>query len=195
MDENLGVPDYTSMPRPDLVGITAFTSQANRAYSDLKAEGLAAAKPHIGAMIEVPSATFIIAALSRRVDFFSIGTNDLIQYLLAVDRSNTLVQGLYDNLHPAVVHVVGDIVQRAHRQNKPVGVCGEMAGDPASALLLIGLGIDSLSMTPSNLPHIKWTIRSFTIQQARGLADKALKIDNEADTHRAIALCLEGSRS
>jgi phosphotransferase system, enzyme I, PtsP len=101
---------------------------------------------------------YIIAALSRRVDFFSIGTNDLTQYLLAVDRSNPLVQGLHDNLHPAVVQVVGDIVQRAHRQNKPVGVCGEMAGDPASALLLLGLGVDSLSMTPSSLPRVKWTI-------------------------------------
>ena len=165
----------------------------DRAYSDLTAEGLAAAEPHIGAMIEVPSAAYIIAALSRRVDFFSIGTNDLTQYLLAVDRSNPLVQGLHDSLHPAVVHVVGDIVQRAHRQNKPVGVCGEMAGDPASALLLLGLGVDSLSMTPSSLPRVKWTIRSFTMQQARGLADKALKIDNEADTHRLLNRALKAA--
>jgi phosphotransferase system enzyme I (PtsP) len=95
-----------------------------------------------------------------------------------------LVQGRHDNLHPAVVHVVDDIVQRAYCQNKPVGVCGEMAGDPASVLLLIGLGVDSLSMTPSSLPRAKWTIRSFTMQQGRRLADKALKIDNEADTLR-----------
>jgi len=158
----------------------------DRAYSDLTAEGHAAAKPLIGAMIEVPSAVYIIAELSKRVDFFSIGTNDLTQYLLAVDRSNPLVHGFNDNLHPAVVHAVGDIVQRAHRQNRPVGVCGEMAGDPASALLLIGLGVDSLSMTPSSLPRIKWTIRSFTMQQARGLADKALKVDNETDTPRLL---------
>ena len=137
-------------------------------------------------MIEVPSAVYVIAELAGRVDFFSIGTNDLTQFLLAVDRSNPWAQGFNDNLHPAVVHVVGDIVQSAHRQNKPVGVCGEMAGDPASALLLIGLGVDSLSMTPANLPRVKWTLRSFTMQQARGLADKALKIDNEADTHRLL---------
>ena len=99
-----------------------------RAYLDLTAEGQAAAKPQIGAMIEVPSAVYLIAALSRRVDFFSIGTNDLTQYLLAVDRNNPRVQGFYDNLHPAVIHVIHDIVQRAHLQNKPVGVCGEMAG-------------------------------------------------------------------
>ena len=165
----------------------------DRAYSDLTAEGLAAAKPQIGAMIEVPSAAYIIAALSRRVDFFSIGTNDLTQYLLAVDRSNPLVQGLHDNMHPAVVHVVSDIVRRAHRQNKMVGVCGEMAGDPASALLLLGLGVDSLSMNPSSLPRVKWTIRSFTMHQARGLADKALKIDNEVDTHRLLNRALKAA--
>jgi phosphotransferase system, enzyme I, PtsP len=173
--------------------IDAALGLLDRAYSDLTAEGHAAAKPHIGAMIEVPSAAYIIAELAGRVDFFSIGTNDLTQYLLAVDRSNPLVQGRHDNLHPAVVHFVGDIVQGAHRQNKPVGVCGEMAGDPASALLLIGLGVDSLSMTPSSLPRVKWTIRSFTMQQARGLADNALKIDNEADTHRLLNRALKAA--
>ncbi len=173
--------------------IDAALGLLDRAYSDLTAEGHAAAKPRIGAMIEVPSAVYIITALSRRVDFFSIGTNDLTQYLLAVDRSNPWVQGFHDNLHPAVVHVVGDIVRRAHRQNRSVGVCGEMAGDPVSALLLIGLGVDSLSMTPSSLPRIKWTIRSFTMQQARGLADKALRIDNEADTHRLLNRALKAA--
>ena len=88
---------------------------------------------------------------------------------------------------------MGDIVQRAHGQNKPVGVCGEMAGDPASALLLIGLGVDSLSMTPSSLPRVKWTIRSFTMQQARGLADNALKIDNEADTQQLLNRALKAA--
>jgi phosphotransferase system enzyme I (PtsP) len=128
----------------------------------------------------------LIPALSKRVDFFSIGTNDLTQYLLAVDRNNPLVQGIYDSLHPAVIHVIHDIVQSAHRQNKPVGVCGEMAGNPACALLLLGIGVDSLSMTPSSLPRVKWTIRSFTRQQAQELFNKALKMDNEADTHQLL---------
>lgn len=157
-----------------------------RAYSDLSAEGQAAAKPQIGAMIEVPSAVYLIPALSKRVDFFSIGTNDLTQYLLAVDRNNPLVQGIYDSLHPAVIHVIHDIVQGAHRQNKPVGVCGEMAGNPACALLLLGIGVDSLSMNPSSLPRVKWTVRSFTRQQAQELCNKALKMDNEADTHQLL---------
>jgi phosphotransferase system enzyme I (PtsP) len=157
-----------------------------RAYSDLSTEGQAAAKPQIGAMIEVPSAVYLIPALSKRVDFFSIGTNDLTQYLLAVDRNNPLVQGIYDSLHPAVIHVIHDIVQGAHRQNKPVGVCGEMAGNPACALLLLGIGVDSLSMNPSSLPRVKWTIRSFTRQQAQELFNQALKMDNEADTHQLL---------
>ncbi|RJQ77487.1 MAG: phosphoenolpyruvate-protein phosphotransferase PtsP [Desulfobacteraceae bacterium] len=166
--------------------IDAALGLLDRAYLDLTAEGQPAAKPQIGAMIEVPSAVYLIAALSRRVDFFSIGTNDLTQYLLAVDRSNPRVQGCHDNLHPAVIHVIGDIVHRAHRQNKPVGVCGEMAGDPASALLLLGIGVDSLSMTSSSLPRVKWTLRTFTSRQARELADKALKSENEADTHQLL---------
>jgi phosphotransferase system enzyme I (PtsP) len=150
-----------------------------RAYQELMAEGQAATKPQLGAMIEVPSAVYSIAALSKRVDFFSIGTNDLTQYLLAVDRNNPRVQGIYDNLHPAVIHVVHDIVQRVHRLKKTVGVCGEMAGDPASALLLLGIGVDSLSMNPSYLPRVKWTIRSFTKQKARELSEKALTLENE----------------
>ncbi len=166
--------------------IDAALDLLDRARMDLAAEGLAVSRPDIGAMIEVPSAVYLIAELSKRVDFFSIGTNDLIQYLLAVDRGNPQAEGLNDNLHPAVVHVVRDIVRRSRRHNKPVGVCGEMAGDPASALLLLGLGVDSLSMNPSSLPRVKWTIRSFTTRQGRELAEKALKIENEFDTHRLL---------
>ena len=164
-----------------------------RAYSELTTQGLSAAKPRIGAMIEVPSAVYLIAALSNRVDFFSIGTNDLTQYLLAVDRNNPRVQGFYDNLHPAVIQVIHDIVLRAHGQDKPVGVCGEMAGNPASALLLLGLGIDSLSMNPSSLARVKWTIRSFTMRQARRLSLKALKSENEADTHQLLNNALKAA--
>jgi phosphotransferase system enzyme I (PtsP) len=173
--------------------IDAAINLLDRANADLAAEGHAAAKPHIGAMIEVPSAAYVISELATRVDFFSIGTNDLTHFLLAVDRSNPSVQGFNDSLHPAVVHVVADIIQKAHRQNKPVGVCGEMAGDPASALLLLGLGVDSLSMSPSSLPRIKWTIRNFTMQQARDLAGKALEIDNETDTQQLLNVALKAA--
>ncbi|MBU0991531.1 MAG: phosphoenolpyruvate--protein phosphotransferase [Proteobacteria bacterium] len=170
--------------------IDATLALMDRAYIELVTEGQAASKPQIGAMIEVPSAVYSIAALSKRVDFFSIGTNDLTQYLLAVDRNNPRVQGFYDNLHPAVIHVIHDIVQRVHLQNKPVSVCGEMAGNPASALLLLGIGVDSLSMNPSSLPRVKWTIRSFTKTQAIALSQKALTIENEADTHQLLNTAL-----
>jgi signal transduction protein with GAF and PtsI domain len=155
---------------------------------------MSAEKSRIGAMIEVPSIVYIIAELARRVDFFALGTNDLTQFLLAVDRSDTRVQGFRHNLHTALLHVVGDIVQRAHHHNKPVSVCGEMAGDPASALLLLGLGVDSLSMIPSSLPRVKWTIRSFkhaasTQACRRGAQDRQ---SNRYPT--AIESCPEGRR-
>ena len=110
-----------------------------------------------------------------------------------MDRSNPQVRGFNDNLHPAVVHVVNDIVQRSRSHGKPVGVCGEMAGDPASALLLLGLGVDSLSMNPSSLPRVKWTLRSFTMKQGRELAKKALSIENESDTLRLLNHALKAA--
>ena len=129
----------------------------------------------------------------KKLPFFSIGTNDLAQYLLAVDRSNPQVRGLNDNLHPAVVHVVNDIVQRSRRRCKPVGVYREMAGDPASAILLLGLGVDSLSMNPPSLPRVKWTLRSLTMKQGRELAEKALNIENEFDTLRLLNHALKAT--
>ncbi len=164
-----------------------------RAYLDLTKDHQVAAKPQLGAMIEVPSAAYLINALSRRVDFFSIGTNDLTQYLLAVDRNNPHVQSFYDSLHPAVIHVIHDIIQKAHSRNKAVGVCGEMAGDPASALLLLGLGIDSLSMNPTSLPRVKWTIRSFTQRQAHEISNKVLKSENAAQTQDLLNTALNAA--
>lgn len=158
----------------------------DQAYRELLEEGQAVTKPQVGAVIEVPSAVYLIEALAARLDFFSIGTNDLTQYLLAVDRSNPRVQGLYDSLHPAVIGAIRDIVERAHRQSRSVSVCGEMAGDPAAALLLVGIGVDALSMNSSCLPRIKWTIRSFSKQQARELFIKALQMEDEIATHRLL---------
>jgi phosphotransferase system enzyme I (PtsP) len=158
----------------------------DQAYRELLEEGQAVTKPQMGAVIEVPSAVYLIDALATRLDFFSIGTNDLTQYLLAVDRSNPRVQGLYDSLHPAVIGAIRDIVERAHQQDRSVSVCGEMAGDPAAALLLVGVGIDALSMNPSCLARIKWTIRSFTQQLTRELFNKALQMEDEIATHRLL---------
>ncbi len=129
--------------------------------------------PRLGVMIEVPSAVACAEALARRVDFISIGTNDLVQYLLAVDRNNHRVAKLYDALHPAVIDAIARVVHAAARHGKPVTVCGEMASDPAAALLLLGLGLDGLSVNAVNIPRIKWLIRNTERRRAQQLADQA----------------------
>ena len=156
------------------------------ALKELQLEKKPAEKPLVGAMIEVPSAAYIIEELSRRVDFFSIGTNDLTQFLLAVDRNNPYTQGVNNCLHPAVVQVVSEIIQKAHAQKKPVGVCGEMAGDPGSALLLLGLGVDSLSMCPTRLAPVKSAIRNTSMKNVKRLAKKVLENQNENEIVRLL---------
>jgi phosphotransferase system enzyme I (PtsP) len=150
----------------------------NQAYNELLEEGEDVYRPPIGIMIEVPSAVYQVAAMARRVDFFSIGTNDLTQYLLAVDRNNSRVAYLYQTLHPAVLRAVQQVVQAAHQLGKPVSVCGEMAGDPAAVLALMGLGVNSLSMNASSLPRVKWVIRSFTMGEAQDLLQQALLLED-----------------
>jgi phosphotransferase system enzyme I (PtsP) len=145
----------------------------NQAHGELLEEGAAVVRPPVGIMIEVPSALYQVNAMAKRVDFFSIGTNDLTQYLLAVDRNNARVAGLYQTLHPAVLGAIRQVVDQAHVLGKPVSVCGEMAGDPAAVLALMGLGVNSLSMSASNLPRVKWVIRSFTLDEARDLLQQA----------------------
>lgn len=142
----------------DVSEVDASMVIIRKAYDELIEEGFNISFPETGVMIEVPSAAYQIKALSRRVDFFSIGSNDLTQYLLAVDRNNNRVADLYNSLHPAVIGSINQIIQDSHICHKPVSVCGEMAGDPASALLLLGLGVDSLSMSVGSLLKVKWVI-------------------------------------
>jgi phosphotransferase system enzyme I (PtsP) len=149
-----------------------------RADRELLEEGLAVKKTRVGVMIEVPSAVFLAAALAQRVDFLSIGTNDLTQYILAVDRNNAQVATPYDMLHPAVLNAIRYAIKEAHLRGKPVCVCGEMAGDPAGALLLLGMGVDALSMNPASLPCVKLVIRSFTLHRARSLLGEALGMED-----------------
>ncbi len=151
-----------------------------QAYDELLEEGEDVYRPPLGIMIEVPSAVYQIAAMARRVDFFSIGTNDLTQYLLAVDRNNSRVAYLYQTLHPALLHAIKLIVREAHKLGKPVSVCGEMAGDPAAVLALMGLGVDSLSMSASSLPRVKWVIRSFKKSETVELLQQALLLEEPA---------------
>jgi len=149
----------------------------NQAHGELLEDGMPVVRPPIGIMVEVPSAVYQVAAMARRVDFFSIGTNDLTQYLLAVDRNNSRVAGLYQSLHPAVLRAIQQVVTDAHKLGKPVSVCGEMAGDPASVLALLGLKVNSLSMSASNLQRVKWVIRSFAQSEAIELLEQALVLE------------------
>lgn len=126
----------------------------------------------VGSMIETPSAALTIDLLAEHCSFFSVGTNDLIQYVLAVDRVNERIAHLYQPNHPAVLRILRMIVDAAHARGIEVGVCGEMAGDPLYAPMLIGMGVDSLSITPSGLPEIKYLVRNMNIAHAQELANK-----------------------
>ena len=152
----------------------------HQVYGELLEEGEEIVMPQIGVMIEVPSAVYQAGNLAKRVDFLSIGTNDLTQYLLAVDRNNARVASLYDSLHPAVIRAILQVVESARAHNKPVSVCGEMAGDPIAALLLLAMGIDSLSMSVSSLPRVKWVIRNITRERARQILSEVLLVEDAA---------------
>ncbi|MCK5640414.1 MAG: phosphoenolpyruvate-protein phosphotransferase PtsP, partial [Gammaproteobacteria bacterium] len=150
----------------------------HRAHEELLEEGNNITFPQMGVMIEVPSAVYLTKQLARRVDFLSVGSNDLTQYLLAVDRNNARVAEMYDALHPAVISALMQVMEGAREYNKPVSVCGEMAGDPAAALLLIGMGIDSLSMSASSLLRVKWVVRSFSQKRAKKILDEVLEMED-----------------
>jgi phosphoenolpyruvate-protein phosphotransferase (PTS system enzyme I) len=144
----------------------------------------------IGVMIEVPSAAVLAGEIAQIVDFLSIGTNDLIQYLLAVDRDNEVVSSLYQEFHPAVLRTIDHIIRAAKTHNIPVGMCGEMAGDPLATLLLLGLGLDNFSVVPTILPEIKKIIRAVSVTEAKEIAIRALAMDSEEDVKEFLRINL-----
>jgi phosphotransferase system enzyme I (PtsP) len=150
------------------------------AKGELQEEGIAVKMPPIGIMIEVPSAVWQIDKLIRMVDFASIGSNDLTQYLLAVDRNNDRVAKLYDSLHPVVLAATRHVIEQSRAAGRPISVCGEMAGDPAAALLLLAMGVDSLSMNLGSLLKIKWMIRSVRYEETQALLAEVLELDTAA---------------
>lgn len=142
----------------------------------------------IGTMIEIPSAAYTADLLAKECDFFSIGTNDLIQYLLAIDRVNDRIAHLYEPTHPAVIRTLKHIVNEAHKAGIKVSVCGEMASDPILIPLLLGLGVDELSMTPTLIPAAKFLLRSITLREAQALAATCQTMDSPKTI---LSLCTE----
>jgi len=170
---------------PMISGLEELT-QSNELVEQCKAELRTAGVPfdeniEIGAMIEIPSAVMIADSLAKRVKFFSIGTNDLIQYTLAVDRLNEKIAYLYDPTHPAVLRLIKHTVDAAHRHGIWAGICGEIASDPAIVPLLLGLGVDELSITPPLVPPIKYIVRRLKLAECQELARFALECESSAE--------------
>lgn len=161
-----------------------------KSYRELIQEGLDVTFPPIGVMVELPAAVYQARVLARMVDFISVGSNDLTQYLLAVDRNNPRVANLYTSFHPAVLHALQHVVSEAHLEGKQVSICGEMAGDPGSAVLLVAMGFDILSMNSSTLLKVKSVIRSMTLEVAQDLLDQVMQLDDAQMIRSAVDLAL-----
>lgn len=163
-----------------------------RAKDDLKLRGIPF-DPNlpVGVMIEVPAAAVTAEEIAKEVDFLSIGTNDLIQYMLAIDRGNNLVTSMYQELNPAIIRTIKWIIDAGHKQGKWVGMCGEMAGNPVATMLLVGLGLDEFSVAPAVLPEIKKIIRSIKYKEARKVAERVLTLSTEKEIKEYLASVLK----
>lgn len=178
---NEGIDAYLRIMLP-MVSSVAEVDEACRlisqCYRELVEEGIEVEMPDVGVMIEVPAAVYQAKDIIKRVDFLSVGSNDLVQYMLAVDRNNARVAELYQEFHPAVLHALKDIADAVRNEQKYLSICGEMAGNPSAAILLMAMGFDVLSMNSTNLLIVKWAIRSFEMAKAKRILNKVLKMDN-----------------
>ena len=147
-------------------------------YREIVEEGVQVEMPDVGVMIEVPSAVYQAVDIIKRVDFLSVGSNDLVQYMLAVDRNNQRVASLFQDFHPSVLRALQQVVDAAHAEKKTIGICGEMAGNPASAALLMAMGYDVLSMNSPNVLLIKAMVRGFALGRAKALLERVMAMDN-----------------
>ena len=163
----------------------------HRAWMELQNEGHTVLMPQIGAMIEVPGAVYQAREIASMVDFVSVGSNDLTQYMLAVDRNNPRVAGLYQSFHPAVLRALSEAVCACHEMGKPISVCGEMAGDPAGAALLSAMGYDSLSMSASSLLKVKWALRRLKHSQTKEWLAHVMSLDNAAMVQNYMSMKLD----
>ncbi|GAA0687035.1 phosphoenolpyruvate--protein phosphotransferase [Marinobacterium maritimum] len=171
--------------------IQSFRRYVEKAVEALNREGQAVRMPKIGMMIEVPSAMLLLPRLAPYIDFVSIGSNDLTQYLLAVDRNNPRVSSLFDHLHPAVLVALEQIQQQCDTLGLPVSLCGEMASDPAAVLLLIAMGYNCLSLSAYNIPRVKLLIRSLSRQALMSLLEQTRQCSSEAEVRALLAPVLE----
>jgi phosphotransferase system enzyme I (PtsP) len=162
-----------------------------RAFDELLDEGYNIQMPPIGVMVEVPSAVYQARELAARADFLSVGSNDLTQYLLAVDRNNARVADLYHSLHPAVLRALNTVVRESHSQGVPVGICGELAGDPSASMLLVAMGFDVLSMNATNLLKVKSVIRRITLERAEKLLAEVMTLPDTESINRCIEATFE----
>ena len=163
----------------------------DKAYAELLEEGCSIIKPPLGVMIEVPAAVYQARELAKHVDFLSVGSNDLTQYMLAVDRNNARVAGIYDSLHPAMLRALLKIVEGGHAAGAEVSICGEMASDPLAVIVLLAMGFDTLSMNSSSLPRIKWVIRNMSIANSRKILADVLAFDHPAEIRLYLQKALE----
>lgn len=176
---------------PDDSGIGEYCAArafAEEVKSELIKEGQSLSQEiPIGIMVEVPSTAIIADLFAKEVDFFSIGTNDLIQYTLAVDRMNERLSHLYDPFHPAVLRLVKMVIEAGRREGIEVCMCGEMAGDPRFTPILIGLGLESFSMSPASLFTVKKTLRGLKLEETKALAEKALQLPAAEEIKRFLS--------
>lgn len=165
--------------------------QSEAQNNDFISENKLLPRPKIGIMLEVPSVIFQLEELAQRVDFFSVGSNDLTQYLLAVDRNNAQVASLHDAYHPAVLRALNTIAKQSTKYDVLLSLCGELAGEPAGALLLLAMGFDKLSMNGHNIARIKWVIRHITYKEAKTILSKTLKLTTAKQVHSYLNEQLE----
>ena len=161
----------------NLIEVHRAKEMLKKAQDSLAADGIPQAKKvQFGIMVEVPSAALLADHIAKEVDFFSIGTNDLTQYTLAVDRTNERVAALATPFHPAVIGLIAKTIMAAHQQGKWVGLCGEFGGNPLAAPLLLGLGLNEFSMAPAAIPAVKAMLRRFSLVQCHGIAAHVLEL-------------------
>jgi phosphotransferase system enzyme I (PtsI) len=167
--------------------LDAVRAILDEAVERVRARGLAVTRPlPLGAMIEVPASALVADALASRADFLSIGTNDLVQYALAVDRGNRALAHLATPLHPAILRLIANVVEAAARYDCPLSVCGEMASDPLGAFVLTGLGVRALSMEPAAIPRIKAALSMVSTKDLRDIASRALSLTRAADVEALV---------